>query len=181
MVTALLSSEVTGKLEPLRATLMLGPEEFSEGVFSWRGFIYYKWSLTEFWPNLIRTLRDVKEISPTEKIGADQRAYLTASKDAILRGAKRSSDDVRKVIGVYDKAYANLIERQDPKMFRELLLSAPSLFVEIGEKLGAMSHIASFWQYRFPPGAPRSVDADELIAIFRDFVKSFALEDIAAV
>ena len=128
--------------------------------------------MTEFWPNLIRTLRDVKEISPTGKIGANQRAYLTASKNAILRGAKRSSDDVRKVIGVYDKAYANLIERQDPKMFREFLLSAPSLFVEIGEKLGAMSHIASFWQYRFPPGAPRSVDADELIAIFQDFVKA---------
>jgi hypothetical protein len=59
-VTALLSSKVDGKLEPLRATLSLGPEQFSEGVFSWRGFIYYKWALNEFWPSLIRALREIK-------------------------------------------------------------------------------------------------------------------------
>ena len=42
--------------------------------------------------------------------------------------------------------------------FREFLLGAPALFLEIGEKMGAMSHVTSFWQYRFPAGAPRTVD-----------------------
>src|SRR6185437_5352081 len=37
MVQALLSSQVNERLEPLRATLKLDPEEFCEGVFSWRG------------------------------------------------------------------------------------------------------------------------------------------------
>lgn len=176
MVSALLSTEVNEKLEPLRATLNLCPEDFCEGVFSWRGFIYYKWSLSEFWPNLIRTLKELKAIRPMGRADHEQISYLTATKQSLIRGAKQNSDAVRRVLGIYDAAYASLIERQDPKMFREFLLSAPSLFLEMGEKMGAMSHVTSFWQYRFPPGAPRNVDAEELIAIFQDFSKSFGVE-----
>ena len=45
LVSALLSSEVTDRLDPLRVTLRLEADEFVEGIFSWRGFLYYKWSL----------------------------------------------------------------------------------------------------------------------------------------
>jgi hypothetical protein len=41
MVSALLSNEVDEKLAPLR----MSSDEFAEGVFSWRGFIYYKWCI----------------------------------------------------------------------------------------------------------------------------------------
>jgi hypothetical protein len=87
---------------------------------------------------------------------------------------------VRKVIAVYDEAYASLIERQDPKLFREFLLSAPALFLEIGEKMGAMSHVTSFWQYRFPEGKPANIDPDELTVIFQDFTRSFGTDNLIA-
>jgi hypothetical protein len=180
MVQALLSSEVNEKLEPLRATLKLDPEEFSEGVFSWRGFIYYKWCLGEFWPNLIRVLKELKAIRPLGKLSAEDINYLNQSKETIIRGARDNSNAVRNVISVYDNAYASLIDRQDPKTFREFLLSAPSLFLEIGEKMGAMSHVTSFWQYRFPPGSPKIADAEELTIIFQDFTRSFGLESSLA-
>ena len=77
MVTALLSNDVGEKLEPLRDTLGLSTEEFSEGVFSWRGFIYYKWTLQEFWPELIATLREVRSIQAVGQITGDQRAFFT--------------------------------------------------------------------------------------------------------
>jgi hypothetical protein len=47
------------------------------------------------------------------------------------------------------------------------------MFLDLGEKLGAISHIVSFWQYRFPPVRPRGVDAEELSAIFQDFASGF--------
>jgi hypothetical protein len=176
MVAALLSSEVNEKLEPLRATLSLGPEEFSEGVFSWRGFIYYKWCLEEYWPKLIRALRDIKTIRPTGKVTGEERGILDESKNLILRGARFNSLEVRRIIAIYDSAYEGLIERQDPKLFREFLLGAPKLFLDIGDKMGAMSHITSFWNYRFPVGAPKSAEAEELITIFQDFTKGLASE-----
>ena len=179
MVSALLSSQVNEKLEPMRLTLNLQPDEFSEGVFSWRGFIYYKWSMMEFWPNLIKALRELKAIAPVGKLDHEQKVFLTSAKTDIVRGAKVHSDAVRRIIAIYDSAYAGLIERQDARQFREFLLSAPALFLEIGEKMGAMSHVTSFWQYRFPKGSPKTADADELLAIFEDFLRSFGTEEAA--
>jgi hypothetical protein len=172
MVAALLSSQVNEKLEPLRHTLQLNDIEFREGVFSWRGFLYYKWSLMEFWPSLIRSLKQLKVIKHVGPADSEQRAYFTSARGTIIAGAKQASDDIRGILGVYDKAYEGLIADRDPRIFRDFLLNAPSLFLEIGEKMGALSHITSFWSYRFPEGAPRMVDAEELSAIFQDFSKS---------
>ena len=83
---------------------------------------------------------------------------------------------MRRLIGVYDNAYAELVGKQDPKTFREFLLNAPSLFLEMGEKIGAMSHITSFWQYRFPDSGTRGAEVEELMMIFQDFTQSFGLE-----
>jgi hypothetical protein len=73
-----------------------------------------------------------------------------------------------------------MIDEKNPKLFRDFLLGAPKLFLEIGEKMGAMQHITSFWQYRFPAGAPKHVDVEELITIFQDFTKGVAAEVRAA-
>jgi hypothetical protein len=48
------------------------------------------------------------------------------------------------------------------------------MFLELGEKLGAISHVVGFWRYRFPQdgrGAP--IDAEELSTIFQDFSSGF--------
>ncbi|MFO1248834.1 MAG: hypothetical protein U1E93_11570 [Alphaproteobacteria bacterium] len=180
MVAALLSNEVNEKLEPLRATLNLAPDEFSEGVFSWRGFIYYKWCLEEFWPDLIRALRDIKVIRPNGKFLPDEKIVLEEGKKNILYGARSTSAEIRRIIAAYDKAYDDMIDEKNPKLFRDFLLGAPKLFLEIGEKMGAMQHITSFWRYRFPAGAPKHVDVEELVTIFQDFTKGVAETRLAA-
>jgi hypothetical protein len=180
MVSALLSSEVDEKLEPLRRTLQLAPEDFLEGVFSWRGFIYYKWSLVDFWPDLVKALRQLKTIVPLRSKNAEQRGHIASAKRAILGGARKAGNDIRNVISIYDTAYESLIAEQDPRKFREFLLGGPALFPEIGAKMGALSLVTSFWKYRFPEGAPRHVDCDELTAIFQDFSRGFMAENSLA-
>jgi hypothetical protein len=177
MVIALLSSEVGEKLEPLRTTLQLQPNDFREGVFSWRGFIYYKWNLMDFWPGLLKALQQLKTITPLRSMDTDQRTYITAAKQTIIAGAQKNTNDIKNIIKIYDNAYNTLIAERDPRKFREFLLGAPALFLEIGEKMGALSHITSFWKYRFPEGAPRIVDWEELMAIFHDFSKGFTVEN----
>lgn len=171
--SALLSSEIGDKLEPLRATLRLAPDEFREGVFSWRGFLYYKWSMTELKPQVLKVLRDLNAIRVVGRTDAETVAFLNSSKRSIAAAAKINLDAIDDVLAVYDKAYDALTEDEDPKVFRDFLLKAPPMFLEMGEKMGAMSHIASFWRYRFPAGAPKVADSEELAAIFRDFLSSF--------
>ena len=70
LVSAMLSNQIDEKLEPLRLTLGLTGNDFREGVFSWRGFLYYKWSMGKFWPDVMSVLRDINTIQP---IGAARR------------------------------------------------------------------------------------------------------------
>jgi hypothetical protein len=57
----------------------------------------------------------------------------------------------------------------NPVSFRDFLLSAPVMFVQIGEQLGAIQHVVSFWRYRMPKGKPRIIGFDELSDLFLDF------------
>ena len=174
MVTAMLSGQVNEKLEPLRMTLDLSGADFREGAFGWRGFLYYKWAMQSFWPEVMGILREIRAIEPHGPVSAAQRDLLAAAKRGIIELVRDNSQHVYKVLDVYDESFAGLIASSAPKTFRDFLLSAPFLFLELGEKIGAISHIVSFWRYRFPQGQPALADAEELSTIFQDFVSSFA-------
>ena len=176
MVEALLSNDVTDKLEPLRVTLGMSESDFREGVFSWRGFIYYKWSLMEFWGDLISTLRHIKTIQASGPTTYEEKNYLASARQEIIRGAKFNADSVKSIIANYTDAYEGLIAERDARRFRDFLLSAPHLFLNIGEKMASLSHITSFWKYRFGKGSSRMMDGEELVAIFQDFSRSVSEE-----
>ena len=42
------------------------------------------------------------------------------------------------------------------------------MFSRLGDQLGAVQHIVSYWRFRFGPGAP-PVNVEELMDIFMDF------------
>ena len=173
LVTAMLSSEVDEKLEPLRLTLNLTGNDFREGVFSWRGFLYYKWSMAKFWPDVMGVLREINQIQPMGALTPEQKVYLSQARRDIIEMVRDNGNHVNKSLAVYDASFGDLVANQAPKTFRDFLLSAPYMFLELGEKLGAISHIVSFWRYRFPVGGPRNIDAEELAAIFQDFSSGF--------
>jgi len=173
LVSAMLSNSVDEKLEPLRLNLGLTGVDFCEGVFSWRGFLYYKWSMGAFWPDVMGVLRAINLLQPVGALSTEQKVYLTSARRRIIEMVRDSGNYVTRALAVYDSSFGDLVTHQAPKTFRDFLLSAPHMFVELGEKLGAISHIVSFWQYRFPQRGAVSIDAEELLAIFQDFSSSF--------
>jgi hypothetical protein len=173
LVSAMLSSRIDEKLEPLRQTLGLNGNDFREGVFSWRGFLYYKWSMGKFWPDVMGVLREINAVAPQGPVSPEQKIFLSAARRTVIAMVRENGEHVNKALSVYDLAFRDLVANQTPKTFRDFLLSAPYMFLDLGEKLGAISHIVSFWQYRFPSGRPRGVDAEELSAIFQDFASGF--------
>lgn len=175
MTSALLANEINEVLEPLRMTLDLNASEFSEGIFAWRGFLYYKWSLDDLWPSLVATLRAFDSIRVKGGMDPEAAKRITAIKRAIKVAVVENRQVIQNTIGVYDTAFNRLIEHQDPAAFRSFLLSAPSLFVDIGERIGVLSHITTFWRYRFPRSAVQAADEEELTILFSDFAQSLGL------
>ncbi|MEI9887460.1 MAG: hypothetical protein WDN08_13355 [Rhizomicrobium sp.] len=174
LVEALLSNQVDEKLEPLRRTLMLEAEDFREGVFSWRGFLYYKWCMEKLWPEVLAVLRAVRTVQPTGVLNHEVRTFLQHSRHSIAERVREAGRSVQRTLAVYDGAYGDLVRNGEPRTFRDFLLSAPHLFVDLGEKMGTISHIVSFWRFRFPDSAKGTVDAEELAIIFQDFNAGFA-------
>jgi len=169
LVTLLLSGEVDARLDPLRLTLGLQGEDFREGVFSWKGFLYYKWVLTSLWPE-VRAV--VSELTEVKIVGPRDNELLRDVKEMGQRVNSRIMGQVKKVrdtLEVYDDAYAELTQAGNPTAFRDFLLKAPEMFIMLGERTGMVSHIASFWRYRFPKGRPLKAELDELFAILQDF------------
>ena len=112
MVTAMLSGQVNEKLEPLRMTLDLSGADFREGAFGWRGFLYYKWAMQSFWPDVMGILREIKAIQPHGPVSAAQRDSLAAAKRSIIELVRDNSQHVYKVLDVYDESFAGLVAQQ---------------------------------------------------------------------
>jgi hypothetical protein len=173
MVSAMLSSDVAEELAPLRETLSLSGDTFREGVFSWRGFLYYKWSMDKVWPHVVGVLKDILGTIPMGPASLEQREYFAVTKRKIVEMVRDNSKHIHNALSVYDASFADLVARQAPKMFRDFLVNAPYMFLELGEKMGAISHIVTFWSSRFPTGRMPMIDADELSTILHDFSSGF--------
>jgi hypothetical protein len=163
----LMTDETAQSLDPLRATLRLSGEEYREGVFAWKGFLYYKWVLRELGPRLPNLARSIIGARVINAQRGDV-AMLTETRQRIVNVLGRTVNSVRRSLGDYDTAFEALSQGR-PAAFRDFLLSAPALFLVIGEAVGAIKHIESLWTFRFPPDRPPQLDGDEAFALFREF------------
>lgn len=175
LVEALLSTEVDERLEPLRATLMLNDATFREGVFGWRGFLYYKWSLNTLTRDLNTVIAGLATLKPTGPSDIYAQQYLDAAKTRLRHGIVGEMRDVMEALKVYDDAYRDLVVNSNPLAFREFLLEAPLMFITLGEKIGGISHICSFWNYRFPRDSSTRVSLDEAVDLLKDFEQSLCI------
>jgi hypothetical protein len=169
LVSALLSTEVDERLEPLRRTLMLEGEAYREGVFSWRGFLYYKWVLQSLQPNLKKVVEEMSSMTVAGPSDPEALHYLQGARSRLQRSIINQLRHIAQSLRVYDEAFRALTVQGNPKSFVQFLRQAPTMFIDLGERIGVASHIASFWRYRFPAGSRVRAPIDEAAEIFKDF------------
>jgi hypothetical protein len=122
----------------------------------------------------------ISELSEIKVVGPRDYEMLAQVKDVGARVNQAILGQVRKVrttLQVYDDAFAQLTQAGNPMAFRDFLLKSPEMFITLGERTGMVSHIASFWRYRFPKGRPLMVELDELFDILQDFHQGLGEED----
>jgi hypothetical protein len=181
LASKILSNSSETELEPLRIGLGMDHLTFDEGVFCWKGFIYYKWILSELLPQVRGVTQEIGSVVAKGRPGDDDRIFIAASRDRLSRTITAACETVRNTLGVYDDAFHDLTRNGRPQAFRSFLLQAPSLFYELGERLGAVQHIVSFWQYRVPLGSNVKLPAEELIDVLADFELSLNFDVQASV
>ena len=168
-------------MEPLRRGMGMKVDDFQDGIFSWKGFIYYKWSMTNLLPDIRPVLAELLAARPAGPTTSDERKYIADAKTRISETMSEARDTVRTTLKVYDDAYRDLTSNGQPRAFREFLLKAPRLFNELGERLGAIQHVVSFWRFRFPVGSSKQIGAAELIDLLTDFESSLSTPSASVV
>jgi hypothetical protein len=177
LVQKILSNAVDAETEPLRLTLRLEKREYQEGVFCWKGFLYYKWSLAELLDSVAEVSLAISTVKPVGAMDTETKASLEPIRGTLVKSIGAAIDAARHSLSSYDRAFASLIDGK-PQGFRDFLLHAPEMFCDLGEQLGAVSHIVSFWRYRFPPGKRIAVGGVDLYNLFVDFEGSLVISSL---
>jgi hypothetical protein len=169
LASIILANSVESELEPLRQGLGMDKAAFEEGMFCWKGFIYYKWTLGDLAPKVKPVSAEIARVAPSGTVDLDDEIYIVAARERLVKAIGAACANVRATLKIYDDAYADLTRNGAPQAFREFLLRSPSLFQELGERLGGVQHITSFWSYRCPPGSEPDFTAEELVDLLADF------------
>lgn len=177
LVEALLSARTDARLEPLRLTLRLEPENYKEGIFAWKGFLYYKWVLNSLWPNLKEVFSELGRVKVTGAIDSETKSELEATKVRLRSRMERQVKTVMGHLGVYDETFAMLTGEGNAVAFRDFLLKSPEMFLSLGEGCGLVGHIATYWRYQFARNKPLHADAIKLMDILQDFEASLGNDE----
>lgn len=169
LASKLMSNETASEMDPLRMAMKMDRESFIDGLFAWKGLLYYKWVLTDLNAQLPSVIEEICSISPSVRTNREMSRQIRASQKRVSTSVGVSLSKAKTILNFYDRAFKGLTQRNRPLEFRDFLLEAPQLFVELGEMLGVLSHVVSYWRYRFPKGASLKVGEEELSDLLGEF------------
>lgn len=176
LATKIMSNAGDAELEPLRLGMGMSQADFEEGIFCWKGFIYYKWSLAQMSHSVGPILTEIGSVRP-RGWGPDESAAISLARLRLVRAVNQARAKVRASLDIYEAAYDELTRQGRPQAFRDFLLNAPRLFFELGERLGALQHMVSFWRFRFPEGRRIALTAEDMVDLLADFHSSLGADE----
>jgi hypothetical protein len=164
----MLSSQYDDDLRPLQEVLRMTPDDFRDGMFGWKGLLYYKWLFRRVDAKVPALVSGLTEIRPRRQITRDQIDEANAMIRSISTGVLACAKSVQASLLAYDTAYRGLTQTQDPVGFRQFLLRAPQMFLDLGEAVGLLEHSVDYWGYRSKAIEPRRFSGDDYLMLISE-------------
>ena len=146
--TKILSDRLDKELAPLREALGMTEEQFATGISSWRGFLYCKWAYVELQDGIREVLGGLSSYRAVPTHDDTLRTYLRRARPRLAKALVKSIQDAGRTLEAYDEVYRAMDEDRNPEPFRQFLLRGSRLFIDLGDRLGTLNHIVSFWRFR---------------------------------
>ncbi len=176
LVDAMMASDAGERLAPLRVTLGLNGRDFQDGIFSWKGFLYYKWLFGEIAKKVNRVISELDLIRFSDRPSASDVDSLETQRKKLRKSIREAARACTAVLALYDDAFRDLVDRGKAAAFRKFLLEAPRLFVDLGARMGVIDHIVSFWSHRFPDEEPLTIHSLEFGGVLAEFQNGLSLD-----
>jgi hypothetical protein len=172
----ILSDTLDEELKPLQETMRLTDWQFTEAVFAWRGFLYYKWRHASLQGALREVLAALGSYHPLPTQDERIKNYLRNARPRLAVLMSNAIHRATAALAIYEEAYLGLIERNDPSPFKRFLLNGTQLFAELGDAIGALNHITSYFSFRMSNGrngGRKRLESIEFADMLLDFEASF--------
>lgn len=171
----LLSDHSSSELEPLRVTFRMSEAEFSEAMFAWKAFLYYRWRSSELGRLLKTTMASLKNVE-SQRFRRGELAFMLKAKPLLEQHLLSTWREVGRRLRMYDRAFASLTEKQQPDGFSSFLTQGPRLFVELGERIGRLEHAVSFWNDRFGNERLAALSPEDVLDGMRDLLQALSIQ-----
>lgn len=161
---------------PLRDALRMDAGQYRDGIFAWRGLLYYKWICSSTLRESSKTCVEISNFMPAPPRNFENAEYIREAKNRINTSISRAVAYIVQSLSDYDSSYNMFLAEERPSEFRDFLLNAPATFVGLGEVIGSLQHINSFWAFRMGAlNRGRTTEAD-FVDMLIDFLSSLAFE-----
>jgi hypothetical protein len=171
----LLSDHRSPELEPLQATFRMTEADFSEAMFAWKAFLYYRWRSNALAPILKTTMASIKAIeAPRYRRG--ELAFVLKAKPILEQHLISTWREVGRRLRLYDRAFTSLTEKQQADGFSSFLIQGSRLFVELGDRIGRLEHAVSFWNDRFGGERMTNLSPEDVLDGIRDLLQALSIQ-----
>lgn len=160
LVNAIMTDGEDERFQMLSHAMRMTEEEFKDGLFAWKGFLYYKWQHRQLLDDatyFMTTLAKLKVVGP---IDPETALELNRLRNEVRHAFRNLHLSVASIIGRYDDSYRDLTENGRPNAFREFMFDAPGQFTILSEAIGVASDLVSYWRHQFPPPLPPALSAE---------------------
>jgi predicted DNA-binding protein YlxM (UPF0122 family) len=125
--------------------------------------------LTEKQAEMTRVTKQMLLMKIRSRVDKATQKRITDVKAVIRDRVHESLKRVRQIMSLYDEGLAGLTKNGNAGEFRNFLLEAPNLFIELGHAMGVISHIVSYWQHQFKPTQTEVVNVEEFLDLLKEF------------
>ncbi|MGJ3232494.1 MAG: hypothetical protein ACFE0P_11910 [Oceanicaulis sp.] len=173
----LFEDEDSEQLVVLRDALRMTKQEYRDGVFGWKGTLYYSWRSASCYADITAFLKDLKSLRVVGLSDAD-RAEIRTIMASIAQLSLGRWNRLKVRLDAYHAEFKQFVDQGDPAALKAFMAKAPALFVEMGEDIGRLQHVSSFWKFWTKGKRATAMSAMEAFNLLPDFEAALQVTDM---
>ncbi len=177
LAKVLFEDEDSPQLAVLREALRMTAREYRDGVFGWKGTLYYSWRSSECYAELVAFLKDLRALRVTGLTGEDRSEIRTITASITQLSMGRWTR-LKGRLDTYHDEFNSFVQKGDPAALKRFMTRAPELFVEMGEDIGRLQHVSSYWKFWTRGRRVQSMSGQEAFDILPDFEAALQVTDL---
>lgn len=162
------------ELDPLRMAMRMESAQFAQAMFCWKAVLYYRWRSRMLGPEIKATRRSIAsvELSRFDPESARFARYAISKLEGLVAESERR---IAEMFRIYDEVFEALTAQRTPEPFRRFLIDGPRLFARLGERMGRLEQLTSYWGHQFPGLSTRQLRPEAIYDGLRNLLSALSL------